>query len=141
MKQVISKIESLIGSNLSLDLTIDENFLLELENYFISSGYESEQYHSTLIALGLLSLYINSHQDIKDDSSHDEVSRLILIGDYFYSLYYEYCANHAFYLIKYNFAKKIKGLEMSIVNHSPSSLMSQIMTFFNEEVPYNELVN
>lgn len=134
--QVIAEIKSLIVSDISLNL-LDEELLKKLEQYFIDNHYGD--YKTSLVAIGLLSLYLNHHKKINKNLAHSEISKLILIGDYFYGLYYEYCAIHAFHLIKYNFAKRIKEFELLTIRDCDCDVFPEIVEFFDEEVPHYEL--
>ena len=139
-EQVISEIKTLIAPDISLTISVNEDLLANLETYFISNKKTFKEYKSTLVAIGLLSLYINCHQQINNTLSHQEISRFILLGDYFYSLYYHYCSLNAFHLVKYNLAQKLKQIELVTINQGLPSLTSEIIKFFNEDVPYDELI-
>lgn len=140
IERVISEIKALTAPDLLLNLTVDKDLLSSLESYFVSNQYTFESYKPTLVAMGLLSLYFHCHQQIYDTLSHQEVSRLILLGDYFYSLYYSYCATNAFHLVKYNLAQKLKEIELVTIEKNIPSLTSEIINFFNAEVPHDELI-
>ena len=73
-EQVISEIKTLIAPHISLTISVNEDLLANLETYFISNKKTFKEYKSTLVAIGLLSLYINCHQQINNTLSHQEIS-------------------------------------------------------------------
>jgi len=132
LKILISEIESFVLPELLTHTKIDEVLLQNLHREFQNKGYAIDTYHSTLVAMGLLSLYIDCHNQIKMIKTHNQLSTLILKGDYFYSLYYQYCAQNAFHLIAYNFAKKIKEAEIASLSTSYPSLLQETITLFEQ---------
>lgn len=139
INHIFEEMKSLITEDFLVNLKLNENLLIQLEDYFIQHSVTLENYHNTLVAIGLLDLYISYHQKINSDLSHDEISNSLLMGDYFYSLYYEYCAEHAFHFIKYNFAQKIKQLELRTIDSSRPHLLPECIEFFNQEDLLHEL--
>lgn len=132
LKILISEIESFVIPELLTHTKIDEVLLQNLHREFQKKGYSFDTYHSTLVAMGLLSLYIECHNQIKTTKTHDQLSTLILKGDYFYSLYYQYCVQNAFHLIAYNFAKKIKEAEIASLSIPYPSLLQETITLFEQ---------
>ena len=139
LKILISEIESFVIPELLIHTKVDDVLLQDLHHEFHNKGYAFDAYHSTLVAMGLLSLYIDCHNQIKITKTHDQLSTLILKGDYFYSLYYQYCAQNAFHLIAYNFAKKIKEAEIASLSTPYPSLLQETITLFEQEVSHYEL--
>lgn len=139
IKILISEIKSFVIPELLTHTNIDEVLLQNLHREFQNKGYAFDTYHSTLVAMGLLSLYIDCHNQIKMTKTHNQISTLILKGDYFYSLYYQYCAQNAFHLIAYNFAKRIKEAEITSLSTPYPSLLQETITLFEQEVSHYEL--
>ncbi len=141
IKELITEIKGFIPSHLLVDTQIDEQLLEELHHQFQDRGYQFEEYHSTLIAIGLLSLYIYCHRQINEGMNHDHLSTFILKGDYFYGLYYQYCSNEAFHFIHLGFAQQLKKAEIiSLAASGYPSLIQEVLNLVEEEVTQHELL-
>lgn len=140
LKEIISEIEGLIDPSLLIHTQIDEKLLEDLHHTFKDKGYTFNQYHSTLIAMGILSLYIHCHNQINNTMNHNHLSSLILKGDYFYSVYYQYCSKEAFYFIDFQFSRRIKEAEMISLTSSYPSLIQEVLNLFEAEVSQHELL-
>ncbi len=142
IKELVTEIKSFIPSYLLEDTQIDEQLLGRLDREFQDRGYPFQVYRSTLIAIGLLSLYIYCHRQINDAINHNHLSTLILKGDYFYGRYYQYCAKEAFHFIHFGFAQELKKAEMvSLTTSDYPSLIQNVLNLFEEEVTQHELLS
>ena len=57
-----------------------------------------------------------------DSSNEEQCRNIILYGDLFYSLYYEYSIKHTFSLIKHNMARVLESIEIQSIHHQNSSV-------------------
>ncbi|HAX72829.1 MAG TPA: hypothetical protein DCY20_04840 [Firmicutes bacterium] len=132
IQQTVIKIEDYICHKPLLTYKIDDYFLAKLYSLLLKHCLPHECVEHLMVAFGLLHQYVLSHNKLNNSNSHEELSASILDGDYFYSLYYEYCATHAFYLIEYDFASVLQKAEMDQLNNQELPLLHYIKLFLEE---------
>ncbi|MGL4336682.1 MAG: hypothetical protein ACRCST_07290 [Turicibacter sp.] len=141
IETIISKINNCISTKPLLPYKIDHYFLSKLYYLLLKECVPYDMIQHYLVAFGLLNLHIDCHQHIQSDLPIDELSGYILDGDYFYSLYYQYCATHAFTLIDQDFAQVLKAAEINAIDDTFPSLLGEIKEFFAQGGSNHELLS
>ena len=91
LQQVMNDINQQLKSINITNYKINESKLQQLYDELVIHSMQPEQYFSYFVSYGLLLLHLEMHNQLLDDCEKEECSNIILYGDLFYSLYYEYC--------------------------------------------------
>ncbi len=89
----------------------------------------SNEIENYLIAFGLIQLHEQAHLQILNNKT--DYFKNILDGDYFYSLYYSYAAQHTFYLIEHDFASYLCKNELQCIDEY-TPLLDVIQNFLQQ---------
>ena len=101
-----------------------------------------ENYFSYFVSYGLLFLHLDTHQKLKENSDDRQCKKIILYGDLFYSLYYDYTIRHAFPLIKNNIFQHLKNYEITSMTHSGADkVLNGWVRIIAEEEGYDGISN
>ncbi len=81
------------------------------------------------------------HNQLLDNCEKEECNNIILYGDLFYSLYYEYASKNTFSLIRHNIARVLESIEIQNLHHLNSSnyLLSEWINIMKQEDLDDEL--
>ncbi len=121
LKKVITEIKQQLELVNIINFQINEQKLLQLYDEMIMHSLNPEHYFSYFVSYGLLLLHLEMHNQLSNWSNKDECSDIILYGDLFYSLYYEYSAKNTFSLIHHNVARNLQSIEIQALHHQNSS--------------------
>lgn len=121
IKHVINEIRKQLQSTNIIDCQINEIQLQKLYDEMIHHAMPPEDYFPYFVSYGLLLLHLDTHNQLLDSSTEEQCSNIILYGDLFYSLYYEYSIKNNFSLIKHNIARVLESIEIQSIHHQDSS--------------------
>ena len=141
LKQVLNDINKQLNSVNIMNYKINESKLQQLYDELVIHSMQPEKYFSYFVSYGLLLLHLETHNKLLDDSKKEECSNIILYGDLFYSLYYEYSIKHTFSLIRNNIARVLEALEIQELHHLNSSnyLLNEWINIIKQEDLDDEL--
>ena len=122
IKQVISEIKQQLQCANIIDCQINEYQLQKLYDGMIDQSMHPEDYFPYFVSYGLLLLHLDTHNQLLDSSNEEQCRNIILYGDLFDSLYYEYSIKHTFSLIKHNMARVLESIEIQSIHHQNSSV-------------------
>ncbi len=129
IQSIMSSIETYIHPKPLGLYKLNETFLYRLYSLLLKECVPYDEITHYLVAFGLLSLHEQAHHRLLFDEDH--VKEAILDGDYFYSLYYKYAAEHVFYLIEHDFANQMSTVQLaSIDEYVP--LLETIQNFLQQ---------
>lgn len=137
ISQTVLKIEEYVTQKPLLTYKIDDYFLAKLYNLLLKYCLTHESIEHLMVAFGLLHQFVIAHDKTTAATTHEDLSASILDGDYFYSLYYEYSAKHAFYLIEHDFASVLKDCEVAHLNGQAPTLLECIKLFLEKRASEN----
>ena len=141
LQQVMNDINQQLKSINITNYKINESKLQQLYDELVIHSMQPEKYFSYFVSYGLLLLHLEMHNRLLDDSKKEECSNIILYGDLFYSLYYEYSIKHTFSLIRNNIARVLEALEIQELHHLNSSnyLLNEWINIIKQEDLDDEL--
>lgn len=105
LQQVMNDINQQLKSINITNYKINESKLQQLYDELVIHSMQPEKYFSYFVSYGLLLLHLEMHNQLLDNCEKEECNNIILYGDLFYSLYYEYASKNTFSLIRHNIAR------------------------------------
>ena len=141
LKQVLNDINQQLKSVNIMNYKINESKLQQLYDELVTHSMQPEKYFSYFVSYGLLLLHLEMHDKLIDDAEKEECNNIILYGDLFYSLYYEYSIKNTFSLIRHNIARVLESIEIQDLHHLNSSnyLLNEWINIIKQEDLDNEL--
>lgn len=135
LQQVINNINQQLHSVNIIDYKINETKLKQLYDELVNHSMKPEKYFSYFVSYGLLLLHLETHNQLLDSSEKEECNNIILYGDLFYSLYYEYSIKNTFSLIRHNISRILESLEIQEIHHLDSAnyLLNQWINIIKQE--------
>ena len=142
IQEVLNEINQQLHSVNSFNYSVNEDQLQKLYDKMCTHALNPENYFHYFVSYGLLLLHLDIHQQLNLTAS-DQNGEIILYGDLFYSLYYEYSVKNIFTLIKYPISRILEKLELQSI-HKQSSLDELLETWIKvikqEECPYGVFI-
>ena len=141
LQQVMNDINQQLKSVNIVNYKINESKLQQLYDELVIHSMQPEKYFSYFVSYGLLLLHLETHNQLLDNCEKEECNNIILYGDLFYSLYYEYASKNTFSLIRHNIARVLESIEIQNLHHLNSSnyLLSEWINIMKQEDLDDEL--
>lgn len=140
INNVINEIIRQLGQLNIKGVSVNKDQLQKLYHTLETYSIKPENHFSYFVSYGLLLLHLDTHHQLNDSSTETQCKNIILYGDLFYSLYYDYTIRHAFTLITNNIFKHLKKYEISsIYQRETNDILNAWVDTIVQEEGYDEL--